>query len=153
MKKDVRITYDLVEMLQLRAKGWTHRYLAERFGRERTTLLHQCKKWGVEVGSIVTADADGMPVVYNPPNVRPGRNGFKNDVIRVVKPKEAIVVDRFKKIKSSPKRLKYAHLIEDSNPGKSYKEYLEEAKQRALEGKYIREHRLDHKPAFTMRSK
>lgn len=137
-KIDGRITYDLIEMLQLRGKGWSYQELAVRYERERTTLLHQGKKWGVEVGCVVVADPDGFPVVI----------GFDDTIIdknkRVAAPILKKTVNEMKGKKIPVKISKYQHLFEDQiNPGKSYAQYVKEAKKRPLEGRYMREHRLD----------
>lgn len=43
----------LAEMLELRKLGWSHNMLAERYGKDRTTIIYHCNKHGIDRGSLV----------------------------------------------------------------------------------------------------
>lgn len=40
--------FDLSEMLELRKSGWSTLALGRRYGKDHTTILHHCKKRGIE---------------------------------------------------------------------------------------------------------
>lgn len=154
MKIDSRITYDLVEMLQLRAIGWRHQELAKKYNRERTTLLHQCKKWGVEPGAIVSVDAEGTPIVlgYDPkiitvrsPNAsyKAMKESISKKVVVPQPEKDLLILPTPPPPPDPPKPPKYADLFEEDCRFRTYKDYLREAKKRPIEARYMREHRLD----------
>ena len=90
----------------LRASGWSLSRLARKYKKDHTTILYHCQKWGV--------------VQFQPPRTIPEMEFEAREV---------------QKRKANPKQVvphKYDYLLTKDGPineGKSYKEYLEDAKK------------------------
>ncbi len=97
-----KITFNILEMLQLRIQGWSTISLGAKYNRDHTTILYHCKKYGIEPGKLPIAEI---------PNIK-----FTIDEPEEFTPK------------TPPKIYKYAHLFfnEKINEGKSYREYIDE---------------------------
>jgi hypothetical protein len=94
-------------MLELRVLGWSYSKLGRYFHKDHTTIIYHCVKWGI------------VPFKLPPP----------------VPEIEFEDVVSYKKKKKEPRTFyKYSVLLDDEqdgpiNPGKSYKQYLEDAKK------------------------
>jgi hypothetical protein len=107
-------TFDVMEMLELRAKGWTYSELGRKYGKDHTTIMHSCKKFGVVPNQPVPAQR--IPKVPSDP--------FQEEE-RPMKKK--------KKIQD-----KYAYIFDEPvNPGKTYAQYMADARKRPAERQYM----------------
>lgn len=111
-----RMDYDMIEMLTLRTQYWSSTRLARKYGKDHSTILHHCKRYGAYPGGPV-------PTVLVPAQ-------------RVWESLEEETID-----KRPPKPLstyKYAYLFDEPiNVGKlSYREYEKEALKRPAEAAY-----------------
>lgn len=101
------MNYDVQEMLELYRTGeWTHVQLGEKYGKDRTTIMHHIKKAGIP-----TVKREKKPV--------PVKIGKQKPV------KSEPVVDKYAHVYDPP-----------VNKGKRYQDYLEEALKRPTERHY-----------------
>ena len=108
-------TFDVNEMLALRKAGWTLPRLALAYSVDHSTILYHCQKHDVKPET----------------NVRIGIEP-KERLPKVTKFEVPTVRERPVKVEPTPDLPpKYAHLLDThENKGKSYKEYLKDAKAR-----------------------
>jgi len=108
-------TFDVMEMLDLRSQGWSYSALGRKYGKDHTTIMHSCKKFGVVPNKPI-------PVQEEKP-----KNGVADTFYEEEKP----VVKR--NIQD-----KYAHIWDEPvNPGKTYEEYMADARKRPAERRYM----------------
>lgn len=108
-------TFDVMEMLELRAQGWTFAALGRKYGKDHTTIIHSCKKFSVVPNQPVRNERikKGLP------------GSFQMEEKSVLKKKKRI-------------QDKYAYIFDEPvNPGKTYEQYLAEAKKRPIEKHYL----------------
>lgn len=108
-----RMDFDLMEMFVLRRAGWSYSSLGRKYRKDHTTIMHHCKKHAV------------VPLV---PVFNPRENNMKMIPVMVVE--KRFVPGKYD-----------AYLAQQTNPGKSYKQYLAEAKKRPIEKDYLSNHR------------
>lgn len=95
-----RNVHNLQEMLTLYEDGWSSVALGRKYGCDHTSILYQVKKHGITQRRVRVGITETKNVLYYP-------------------------------VPHKKEKGKYDHLIEESiNPGKSYREYVEENKQR-----------------------
>ncbi len=111
-----RMDFDLKRMLKLRRAGWSLSALGYEFGKDHTTILHHCRKHGVEPEMEVTQRGS---VLKLPPKPK-----WKPKPRQKIEDKYADIFDR-------PVRM-----------GRSYASYLSEALQRPTERQYMELYRL-----------
>ncbi len=100
-------TFDVNEMLKLRAMGWGFSELGRKYGKDHTTIMYHCQKFGV--------------VAFEPPPLMP-------NIEWIVERETDNIFTRQQKGRS-----KYDYLLLEAdgkiNEGKSYKQYIEDAKK------------------------
>jgi hypothetical protein len=114
MRTYERMNFDLHEMLNLRRSGWSFSALGFKYGKDHTTIMHHCKKHGV---------VSQIPVYTSRGNVP--RPMFIEEV------RKNFIPGKYDEYLSQP-----------TNPGKTYKQYLAEAKNRTIEKDYLENHRF-----------
>lgn len=98
----------LAQMLALRLGGWRERSLARKFEVDRTSIRHWCIKFDIR---------PQMPEIRATAEIRAGV------IVQIQSLEERIPREKFK----------YQHLFEEEenvNPGKSYREYVEEHRKK-----------------------
>lgn len=106
-------TFDVMEMLELRRQGVSYSELGRKYGKDHTTIMHSCKKFGV---------------VPNTPMPQ-GINLKKASDTPLNEEEEPVVKLNIQD--------KYAYIFDQAvNPGKTYQEYLAEARKRPIEKRY-----------------
>lgn len=91
----------LQEMFTLRKAGWSSTLLSKKYGCDHTTILYECRKYGI----------------------------YPERLIRINKERIIMATPKPIKPKTQQQTHKYAHLIfEPLNQGKMYRSYLEQKK-------------------------
>lgn len=100
-------SFDIQEMLHYRSLGMGFSELGRKYGKDHTTIIYHCKRYGV-TPAVAPPDLGTLEVVpsYEPP---PPREKYK---------------------------YQHLLEEEDLNPGKTYKQYLAEALKRPVEKRY-----------------
>jgi hypothetical protein len=107
-------TFDVMEMLELRRQGSTYSELGRKYGKDHTTIMHSCKKFGV---------FPNMPMPQ---------------VIKLKKGIDKLFLDDEKPVVHRNIQDKYAYIFDEPvNPGKSYEEYMADARKRPAERRYM----------------
>lgn len=145
MRKEIsRMNYDLEEMLELRRQGWTTPALGARYGKDHTTILHHCRKHGVEPPARSGAATK---------QVIPGicahcEKEIENHRRKKFCSRDCLIASFAKPVKWQPKihvpSHKYIHIIDEPEQtrGHDYSWYLDQAKKRSIEADYFNNHRL-----------
>ena len=128
-------TFNVREMLSLYIAGATLVDLGHKYHKDHTTILYHCKKWGVagNIHSTTYKRSESVTV------------GTLPDIIFSEKETQPDYQPPPKK----PKPHKYDDLLnEKTQPGKSYQQYLKEARERDVWYRtYTPEHHLTSAPA------
>lgn len=105
---------EILKALELRQLGWSLKRIGQKFGRDHTSILFHCQKYGIV--------PDGEVIPATPTIKRSVKKTVKHKAPPPEVPAEPLVIESLADIvmKKDGKR----------NPGKSYREYLAEAKSR-----------------------
>ncbi len=117
MKAGPPYTFDVEKMLQMRKdQNLSYSELGRIFHKDHTTIMYHCLKWGA--GNPERVAKRGMRIL-----VMPGEEYFEYD-----------------ESKFTQKERKYDYLFDEGpiNKGKTYKQYLEDAKKQKTAGGWYR---------------
>ena len=100
----------ILEMLELRRRGWSYVAIAEYYGKDHSTIIYHCKKHSVVPKFPIVRAEYKKKMILSPDDIP--EIVVEMDVVEIVTPKP---------------EPKYAVIIEEKiNVGKNYKDYLKE---------------------------
>lgn len=123
-----RMDYDLSEVFSLRIAGWSHQRIANKIGKDHTTVVHHCVKHGVYPAVTFLVPLNEAEKLLLPHLAKGAWKAYPKTEAGRPQGRAGFAVN---------KPDKYADIFDEPrNPGKSYKDYLREANKRSAERHY-----------------